>query len=276
MRKFHKVAIIGTGLIGGSLALAIKKKRLADQIVGVSRHKKNLAIAKKKGAIDQGSQHLDIIRGADLVVLAVPVSAIINLASEIRKLISKGCIVIDVGSTKKQIVSCLEKIFPNYVGTHPLAGSEKRSILHAHPDLFNNSLCILTPTKKTTPKILNKIKMLWGEAGAKVALMAPETHDKILSFVSHLPHIAAFSLIGAVPGQHLKFASGGLRDATRIAASDSELWVDIFFSNQKNILEAIKSLEGNLTKIKSAIKRKDRKTLSAILKKAKGKRESLG
>jgi prephenate dehydrogenase len=276
MRAFNKVAIVGIGLIGGSMALAIKKKRLAHQVIGISRHKKTLLLAKKSGAIDQGSQNLDIIKDADLVILATPVSTILNQASLISKIIKPDCIVSDVGSTKQEIVSKLEKLFPNYIGSHPLAGSEKRGIINAHPDMFKGSFCILTPTRNTKNKAKDKIKRLWSELGTKVIFLSPAIHDKTLSFVSHLPHILAFSLIKSIPKEYLRFSSTSLKDTTRIASSDTSLWLDIFLSNQKNTLKAIELLQGNLSKIKSAIQRKNRKLLNKILKEAKAKRETLG
>lgn len=275
MKLFNKVAIVGTGLIGGSLALAIKKKRLAHEIIGVSRHKKSLLLAKKRGAIDRGSQELNIIKDADLVILAMPVNTIINLATKISKIIRKVCIVSDVGSTKEEIVSYLAKTFPKYVGSHPLAGSEKRGIINASPHIFKDSLCILTPMKNTDVNALNKIKILWSQMGAKVVLLNPKTHDKILSFTSHLPHILAFSLIESIPKKYLKFASAGLRDTTRIAASDSQLWLDIFLSNQKNIIRTIELFENNLSRIKQAVQKKDKRRLLLILKEAKKRRNSL-
>lgn len=275
MELFNKVAIIGTGLIGGSLALAIKKNRLAGKIVGVSRHKKSLLLAERRGAIDSGSQALEIIKDADLVIFATPVNVILSLAPKVAKFIKKDCLVTDVGSTKEKIVSSLEKRFPNFVGSHPLAGSEKRSIANAHPGLFKNSLCLLTPTKKTNKRAMEKINLLWKRIGAKTNSLSPEAHDKILAFVSHLPHIVAFSLIESVPGNFLKFGSTGLKDTTRIASSDSELWAEIFLSNQKNILQAVTKLEKNISRIKSVVKTKNKKQLSAILKKAKEKREVL-
>lgn len=276
MRLFNRVAIIGTGLIGGSIALAIKKNRLANEVIGVSRHKKSLLLAKRKGAIDRGSLSLGIIRDADLLILATPVNTIINLAPKISDIVGKDSIVTDVGSTKEEIVLRLEKIFPNYVGSHPLAGSEKRGIINAHPDLFKDSLCILTPTVNTNNRVLNKLKLLWNRIGARTVLFSPPLHDKVLSFVSHLPHIVAFSLIGIIPRQYLKFASTGLKDTTRIAASEAELWADILLSNRKNIVKTIELLEINMARIKSAIQKKNRKGLSLIIKKAKVKREILG
>jgi len=276
MRLFNKVAIIGTGLIGGSMALAIKKKCLAHQIIGVSRHKNTLIWGKKSHIIDKGSQNLSIIQDADLVVLATPVNTILKLADIILKFIRKDSIVTDVGSTKKEIVSKLSKIFPNYVGSHPLAGSEKRGLTNASTDIFKNSLCILTPTKNTTPKALKKIKNLWNKLGARVIFLSPDTHDRILSFVSHLPHVIAFSLIDIVPDKYLRFGATGLKDTTRIALSDSRVWVDIFLSNRENMLKSIESFQNNLSRIKSAINKRDERTLIKILKKAKGKREILG
>ncbi len=276
MRLFNKVAIIGTGLIGGSMALAIKKNGLAHQIIGVSRHKNTLIWARKSRVIDKGSQDLSIIQDADLVVLATPVNTILKLADTVVKFINKDCIVTDVGSTKKEIVSKLSKIFPNYVGSHPLAGSEKCGITNVQADIFKDSLCILTPTKNTPPNALKKIKSLWNQLGARVVFLDPDTHDRILSFVSHLPHAIAFSLIGTAPDKYLKFGANGLKDTTRIALSDSRLWVDIFLSNRKNMLKSIESFQNNLSRIKSAINKRDEKTLIKILKKAKAKREILG
>ena len=276
MRLFNKVAIIGTGLIGGSMALAIKKKCLAHQIIGVSRHKNTLIWGKKSRVIDKGSQDLNIIQDADLVVLATPVNTILKLAGIILKFIRKDSIVTDVGSTKCEIVSKLSKIFPNYVGSHPLAGSEKRGLVNASTDIFKNSLCILTPAKNTNPKALKKIKDLWNRFGAIVIFLSPDTHDRILSFVSHLPHVIAFSLIDIVPGKYLKFVATGLKDTTRIALSDSRIWVDILLSNRENMLKSIEHFENNLSRIKSAINKRDERTLIKILKRAKGKREILG
>ena len=276
MKLFNKVAIVGTGLIGGSIALAMKKKQLANEVIGVSRHKKSILLAQKRGAIDKGSLSFDIIKDADLLILATPVDTIIELAPLISKIIRKGCMVTDVGSTKKELVKKLDGIFPLYVGSHPLAGSEKRSIANAHSNIFKDSLCILTPTKKTNDKVINKIRTLWSKMGAEIVLLTPQTHDKILSFVSHLPHITAFSLIDVIPRKYLKFASSGLRDTTRIAASDSRLWTDIFLSNSKNIIKNIELLQDKLSQIKLAIQKKDRKRLSSILKKAKNRREALG
>lgn len=275
MKLFNKVAVVGVGLIGGSLALGIKKKGLCLQVIGVARHKKTLFLAKKANAIDAGSQEINIIKDADLVILATPVNTILNLAGEVCKFIKKECVVSDVGSTKAKIVSKLSKIFPNYVGSHPLTGSEKQGIQNASPDIFHNSLCILTPTKNTNPKALEKVRKLWNQLGAKVIFLGPDRHDRILSFVSHLPHIAAFSLIDIIPNEYLKFGSTGLKDATRIALSGSKLWSDIFISNKKYVIKAIKLFQKNLSQMESAIRKSDRETLNRILREARIKRNNI-
>jgi len=272
MRLFNKVAVIGTGLIGGSLALFIKKNKLAGEVVGVARHKASLNLALKMKAIDRGSLSLGIIKGADFLILATPVDLIIGLRKKILKIAGKNCLVTDVGSTKGKIVALLEKDFPNFVGSHPLAGSEKHGILNAHPDIFKDSLCVLTPTRRTSMKALSKIKKLWLRTGARVALLSPDEHDRALSFTSHLAHIVAFSLINSVPLSFLKLSAGGLKDTTRIASSAPLLWQGIFLTNRKNLLRAVNSFEGNLQKIKGAIIKNDKKLLTNILKQAQNKR----
>ncbi|MFA5356445.1 MAG: prephenate dehydrogenase/arogenate dehydrogenase family protein [Candidatus Omnitrophota bacterium] len=276
MSMFNKAAIIGTGLIGGSMAIAIKKKRLAREVIGISRHKSTLLWAKKRHWIDKGSQDLSAIRGSDLVVLAAPVNTILKQADTVARFAGKECLITDVGSSKKQIVNKLSAIFPNFVGGHPLAGSEKRGIVNASEDIFKDYLCILTPGDKTRAAALNRIKRLWLGLGARVAVMDAEKHDRILSFVSHLPHAVAFSLIGIIPQEYIRFGASGLKDTTRVASSDHKLWSDIFLSNRKNMISSMAAFEKNLRRIRSAILNRDEKTLVAILKKANIKREALG
>jgi len=275
MKLFNKVAIVGVGLIGGSIGLTLKKKPLCSQVIGVSSHESTLKNAKKMKAIDSGSRDLKVIKEADLVVLAAPVGIIMKLAPLISRIIKRDCLVVDVGSTKEKIVSELERLFPNYVGSHPLAGSELRGIKNARCGLFKGSTVLLTPTARTKKPVLNKIKKFWAGLGAKVFFISPALHDKVLSFTSHLPHIAAFSLIGVIPENFLKFSSGGLKDTTRIAASDAGLWEDIFLSNRENILASVRLFEKRIAGIKSAIGKNDGARLRKILTQARKKRELL-
>lgn len=273
--KFGRIAIIGVGLIGGSLGLALKKKRLATSIIGVSRHKKSIRLAEASGTIDTGSCDLRIIKDANLVIFACPVKTILALAPKVVRLIRKDCLVSDVGSTKSRIVRELEKIFPNYIGSHPLAGSQKHGVAYARGDLFLNSLVLVTPTRHTNQAAYARIKAFWQAMGAKVIDLSPERHDIILSLISHLPHAAAFSLINSVPRQYLRFASTGLKDTSRIAESSPELWSDIFLSNQKNMLKAISIFEQKLSGIKSAIAKNDKAKLMKLLDHAQRMRVDL-
>lgn len=275
MYLFKKVAVVGIGLIGGSLALALKKSKICREVVGVSRHKDTVSMALRMKAIDKGSLSLEIIKGSDLVIIATPVSLIMGLRKRILKYVDKDTIVTDVGSTKQCISSCLSKTFSSYIGSHPLAGSEKRGIANASAGIFKDSLCILTLEKNSSILALGKIKKMWRGLGAKVLILSSKEHDKRLSFASHLPHIVAYALIGAIPKEALGFAARGLKDTTRIASSDPGLWSDIFLTNRKNLLSAIGLFEENINKIKSAIKSNNRNSLSSILSQSQKKRELL-
>lgn len=275
MRLFNKVAIVGVGLIGGSIGLAVKKRKLARLVIGISRHKKTIDSALARKAIDRGFCDISAVQEADLVILALPVSSIIQIGRQITVLIKSGALVTDTGSTKKELVRGLEKALPNFVGAHPLAGSEKQGVINADGDLFRDSLCVLTPTKKTSKTALNKIKNFWKALGAEVFYLSPAKHDKYISYTSHLPHIVAFSLIHSIPRNTLYLASGGLRDATRIAASGDELWKDIFITNPENILIALKTFNNSLSRIRLAIIRRDTKALVRILRQTRLKRIAL-
>ncbi|HNW39422.1 MAG TPA: prephenate dehydrogenase [Candidatus Omnitrophota bacterium] len=276
MKMFNKVVIIGTGLIGGSLGLALRKQHLAGQIIGLSRHQKNARFAKRIGAIDVVGASLKVLADADLVILAMPVDAIIRIAPEIAEKIKKECLVIDVGSTKERIVSEFSALIPNFVGCHPLAGSEKKGIVNLQDSIFKGSICVITPTKKTSKITLDKIKRLWQKLGARITVLPAKKHDQILALTSHLPHAIAFSLISAIPEQFLGLSSNGLRDATRIAGSDADLWGEIFLSNRGNLLKALSVFQIKLAALKFALKNKDKERLTKILRQAKQKREKLG
>ncbi|MDD5409385.1 MAG: prephenate dehydrogenase [Candidatus Omnitrophica bacterium] len=273
---FNKTVIIGTGLVGGSLGLALKEKHLVTQITGLSRHQKNAGLARKSGAIDYVGSSLEVVKDADLIVLATPIEAIIDIALKIAKKIKKDCIVIDVGSTKGSVVSKISPLIPNFIGCHPLAGSERKGAANLQKGIFNNSICIITPNVKTNKKILGKVVLLWRKLGSRVVILAPEKHDRILAFTSHLPHAVAFSLIGCIPTQYLSLSSGGLKDSTRISASDANLWSEVFLSNQRNLLSSLSAFQAKLAVLKLALERKNKKLLVNILSAANKKREKLG
>ncbi len=275
MKRFKKVAIIGVGLIGGSLALALKKRGLAEKIVGFCRHKDNTDWALRHNVIDEGAQTLDIVRGADCVVLAMPVETIISEAPRIAAVLEDECVVTDVGSTKGEIVMRLDGIFEHFIGSHPLAGSEKRGVQHASADLFENSLCILTPTRHTDKESREVIRSMWHSVGARIELMTPVRHDSVVSAISHLPHAAAFALMNSIPEPYFKSAAGGLKDTTRIAASDENLWCGIFLSNRTNLLSDIAAMRKKLLVIEQALRSGDERKLRSFIKSARTKRQSL-
>lgn len=272
---FNKVVIFGTGLIGGSLGLALKRKHLVGRIIGLSRHKKNAGKALKMGSIDRVGSSLEAVRDADLVILAAPVDAIINIALKIAKRLKKDCVVIDVGSTKENIVARAGALIPNFVGCHPLTGSEKKGIENARGNIFTGSICIITPTAETKKNHLNKIKLLWRRLGARVVILTPKKHDQALAFTSHLPHAVAFSLIGSIPDKFLSISSGGLKDTTRISGSNELLWREIFLSNRENLLVSVSFFQAKLAALKLALEDKNMKRLTKILSAAKEKRERL-
>ena len=271
--NFKKVAIIGPGLIGGAVGLALKKNKLAHSIVGVARYKSTLKKAIAKGAIDIAADDLlTAVKDADLVVLATPVNVIKKMILLIKDNLEKGCIVFDVGSTKKEIVELADKSFPKgveFIGVHPMAGSEKTGVEYASADFFLNSVCFLTKGKKISRKSLSKIKNLWKFFGANVVVVTASAHDKIVASVSHLPHFVSVALADAVEEKLLKFTSTGFKDTTRIAAGDEELWSDICFTNKKPILEAIEVFQKKLNKIREIIASDTKRPLKNKLLKIK-------
>lgn len=276
---FRKVAFIGIGLIGGSLAKAIRQRRLAKEIVAVSLGQQTLTTALKDGIIDEGYQDVGkAVANADLVVLAAPVGTITAILSSLGKHLRRGCIVTDVGSSKQTIVLAAQKYLPEsvfFVGSHPLAGSEKSGISHASAELFENATCIMTPTETTHRVAKEKVKILWSKVGAHVKFMPADEHDKILGYVSHLPHVIAYALIETIPPEFLPYAAQGLKDTTRIAGSSGQMWADIALNNKKTLIKAIDEVAKNLSLIRKAVSTDDQKTLLNFFKNAKVKRDSL-
>ena len=279
MRPFNKVTIIGVGLIGGSIGLAIKKKKLAKEIIGVCRHKESLRRARQLGAIDKGRlDYKGALKGADLAILAAPIGQIIKIGKKIAPYLKEGCLVTDVGSTKLEVVREIERAYGRrrvfFVGAHPLAGSEKRGSNFARADLFQGAVCILTKTAKTSLPALKKISKFWKDLGSRITVLPARRHDEIVALISHLPHLAAGQLVKAARGS-LAFAASGFFDTTRIASSDAEVWTDIFLTNKRFVIQAIDKYVKNLETIKKLIRKEDRKRLSAEFKKIKALRDGL-
>ncbi|MEI7998105.1 MAG: prephenate dehydrogenase [Candidatus Omnitrophota bacterium] len=276
---FRRVAIVGVGFMGASLGLAIKKKELAKEVVGIGRNETSLKQAKDLGAIDESFIDLKKgLNGADLIVLATPVQIILDTLDFLGKEHQRGCIITDLGSTKAVVVERAEKVLHHsvlFVGSHPLVGSEKKGPAYANAALYDNAPCVMTPTDKTNRLAKEKVKQFWSQLGGQVKTMTPQEHDEALSFISHLPHLMAFAMMKAIPDQFLEYATAGLRDTTRIAGSDPQVWRDIILTNPKNVLKSIDETVKVLSLIRKAVISNDAQSLEEVFKSAKAKRESI-
>jgi len=256
---FEKIAIIGMGLIGGSLGLAIKKRNLAQKVIGISRSQESLRKALEKGAVDEISRNKEKVKEADFIIVAAPVGVIPELVREILPFLkSKEVIITDVGSTKKTIMERIKKFIPPkivFIGSHPLAGSEKKGIEFAKTTIFNSSVCFLTPFEDSNSISLEKLKRFWQLLGSLPLVVSPEAHDFIVGGISHLPHLAAVGLINSLEGvkyqdkEIVTFAGKGFKDTTRVASGSPDIWIDIIRENREEILNFLHGLEENLERL---------------------------
>ncbi|MBI2485898.1 MAG: prephenate dehydrogenase [Deltaproteobacteria bacterium] len=275
--SFSKITIIGLGLMGGSLACALKKSGRVGEVFGVDLDEKALDYAVREGIIDNGSKEIEEgVNHSEVVVIATYVGIIPQVAMSVASIASKGTIITDVGSVKGKIVKEIEDRLPShlhFIGGHPIAGTERSGVWASDLRLFKGTRCILTPTLKTQPEALSKVKSLWESVGARIFSMDAETHDRVFSFVSHLPHVVAYALVNSVASQRerdnmLDFAGGGLRDYTRIGASSPDMWSDIFLMNRENVLGSIREFKKALEKIEELIAKEDLRKLKEELDKA--------
>ncbi len=282
--RIGKLAVIGTGLIGGSFALALKKQQAVDFVVGCGRSLDNLREALAMGIIDDATTDpAEAVTGADLVFLAVPVGEISKLCLKIAHKLNPGAIVTDAGSTKQIVLGELFAHLPPYVnivGGHPIAGREKTGAAAAEEDLFKDRITILTPDKTTDPDALAVVKKLWEAAGSRVEIMEPAEHDIALGAVSHLPHMVAYALVETLmewdkEESLLRFSAGGLRDFTRIAASSPEMWRDICQDNTEAIIESIDRFAHVLQELRKDIKKKDGQALTERFERARDVRKKM-
>lgn len=240
---FQKMVMAGVGLICGSLAVDLRRKKLVKEIVGYGRGESNLRVAKKNGLIDSYFLRAEEFpEDADFLMLGTPVQTIVPLAESFLPKIRAGCVISDVGSVKGEIVLGMERLLPKnifFVAGHPIAGSEQWGAQAARPDLFVGRRCILTPTKKTDRRALGKVAALWRKVGADVEMMRPDVHDHVLGLMSHLPHVLVYALVNALEQRPLRgvdlkrYCAGGFKDFTRIASSRPELWRDICLMNRR-------------------------------------------
>lgn len=273
-----KLVIFGVGLIGGSVALAVKKAGFVTNIVGIGRSEKSLHEALNLGVIDSAQTNIGAaLNAADMMLIAAPVAQTANILRNIKPHLNSQTIITDAGSTKGDVLANAREIlgdqFSQFVGGHPIAGAEKSGVSAANGDLFLGKNVVLTPTPETNSHALASVVEMWQKCGANVSEMSAENHDAIFAAVSHLPHLLAFALvhdIAARPNaaQLFSFAASGFRDFTRIAGSHPEMWRDISLANKSALLSEITTFENELSQLKQLLERKDGAGLQAVFERA--------
>jgi prephenate dehydrogenase len=285
MPLIHRMAVVGVGLIGGSLARVLREKKEVDEIIGIGRSEANLRKAVELGVIDSFSQDPCVgVQGADLVFLATPVCSIAKVLATIAPFLSPGCVVTDGGSVKSEIVAACESLMPQgtcFIGAHPIAGTEKSGVVSSFATLYEGKRCIVTPTLNSDHNALQKVVGMWEAAGSEVVLMDAHKHDRVVAAISHLPHMVAYALVNAVEGYDrldeniLKYSAGGFRDFTRIASSDPVMWRDIALMNRDGILEMMDFFSKYFMQLRSLLESADGSGLEDFFAKSKQSRDSI-
>lgn len=280
-----KITVIGTGLIGGSLSLALKAAGAVGEVTGVGRGLANLQQAVELGVIDRFNQDAEAaVADADVVFLSTPVMTLPVMAARVLPHMKPGAILTDGGSVKEQIVAEIEPLVPagvHFVPGHPIAGTERSGAAAAFASLYQDRRCILTPTENTDATALELVRRMWQAAGSEVVVMDVAKHDLILAAISHLPHMVAYALVNAVASDDrygediLKYSAGGFRDFTRIASSDPAMWRDIALANREALLEMISGFEAMLAELKQDIAAANGEDLFTFFLRSKERRDAL-
>ena len=282
---FNKISIIGCGLIGSSILRAVEEKKLATKISVYDKSSKVIDYLKKNFSVEICSNISDVVKDSDLVVIASPLSSYKEILLSIHTSLKENVILTDTGSAKKEvnkIISNLNLKNINWIASHPIAGTEYSGPEAGFASLFKNRWCIISADKKVAEDKIKSLENFWSKLGSKTKLMTFEDHDYVLSLTSHLPHAVAYSIVKTAINKEVKFkddviqySAGGLRDFTRIAASDPLMWKDIFIDNSENILKVLDNYSKNLNEIKDAIKNKDSKKLLEIFSSTKKVRKEI-
>jgi prephenate dehydrogenase len=275
------VTIVGVGLIGGSIGLALRARKLAGRVIGVGRSAASLAEARRLGAATETTADVaQAVAAADVVVVATGVASIPGLLDVVDAAVRPGTLLTDAGSTKASIVAAWEKRRRSrrgrFVGAHPIAGSHRRGPAAAAADLFTGRVAVVTPGRSTPAADVEEAGEFWASLGATVFTMPPAEHDRLLAATSHAPHVLAAALAAATPAAARQFTAGGWRDTTRIAAGDPDLWADILLDNAAAVGKALSRIAGATEKMLTALERGDRRKLVALLQAAKEARDAVG
>ncbi len=272
---FEQLGLIGCGLMGGSFALALKRAGLVKRVVGYSKSPSTTERARQLGVIDvEAPSALLAVSGADLVLLAVPVAATEATFKAIRHLVRNDVLIMDVGSTKREVIDAARRVLREQVGVfvpaHPIAGKELAGVEHADAELYSGRQVILTPIERTLPTHVDKAEQVWRALGCQVKRMTPEGHDAAYAAISHLPHLLAFALMSSIKNQpegadFLSLAGPGFRDFTRIAASDAAVWRDILLSNREELITQSRHFMRALQQFEATIKNGDADALEQLI-----------
>lgn len=281
----NRLALIGTGLIGGSLSLALKSSLSVKHVVGYSRNQENLKKGVELGILDSYSSSIkDVVADSDVIVLAVPLGAMASILAEISPHIKDDCIITDVGSAKSTVVESAKQAlgdrFSQFVAAHPIAGTEKSGVESGFPELFQSRKVILTPCETTSNNAQEIIKKMWENCGAHVESMSVEHHDEIFAATSHLPHMLAYSLVNCLADMEdrveiFKYAAGGFRDISRIASSDPTMWRDISLHNKEALSAVLKRYAEELNTLSEQIDGSENEELYEYFLRAKTRRDDL-
>lgn len=271
------IAVVGVGLIGGSIAAAIKRRNLAGKVVGVGRHPHRLEAARAAGLIDEAATSFDKL-DASLVIFCTPVDQIVAGVREAAALATRPTLYTDAGSVKGTICRSLSSGLPSgcqFVGSHPLAGSEKQGFEHAEAQLFHGRVCVVTPTDPEPSEPFLRLKRFWESLGSTVVEMTPEAHDEAVAQTSHVPHVVAAALAATLDPRHRVLAASGFRDTTRVASGDPGLWTAILEANSEATSRGIDACIQNLTRYREAITRRDPAAIRLLLEEGKSSRDAL-
>jgi len=281
---FKQIAILGVGLIGGSIGLAALRRKIANKVVGIGRSEEKLARSQQQGCISEGTTDWQAgIRGADLIVVCSPVDSIIPLVEQLVPFCQPGTIITDAGSTKQKIVETLhlsESVRGRkdvyFVGSHPMAGSDKSGSDHATADLFQNRVTIVTPVAETERTAKATVRKFWESLGSEVHEMSPSEHDAVVAATSHMPHVIAALAAASTPEAMLKFTSTGWADTTRIAGGDVELWRQILTTNRGHVLQSLANFEKLLAAFRTSLEAGQQEQWIKLLEQGKHRRDIVG
>ncbi len=280
---WQKVTLVGVGLLGGSLGLALRQRRLADRVEGYVRRPASVAECEHLGVVHRATLDLQAaVRDAEVVILCTPLAQMRALTEQMRSALCPGVIVTDVGSAKGRAVEELESLVAeaggHFVGSHPMAGAERMGVAAARADLFQTAVCIVTPTERTDAGALERLVELWHHLGMRTIKLPPALHDELVARCSHLPHVVAATLAGLVldpayPKEQALLSASGFRDTTRVASGSPEMWRDIALANRAELSKAMTSYIERLRLLQEAIDRRDGPAIERLLRAAKERRD---